>query len=163
MIVTTALGSGSRPRIFDWGYPCVDDPISDFLGDGTLPPTRVTICDGDVIDPYVQNAPTPAGEIDADDREGVAAGIVDQLTYNAEYSAWDGLSTLAIGCDFGGSVTYEPTDVDTDVVLEACEFTDGYPIDGSGSIDVDGIVTAELTTPDDELTVVDDGETTTVD
>ena len=38
--------------IFDWGYTCVDDLIAGYLGEGTPPATRITICDGDIIDPY---------------------------------------------------------------------------------------------------------------
>ena len=47
------------------------------------------------------------------------------------------------------------------MVLDACEFTDGYPIDATGSIDADGVLTLDLTTPEGELTISDDGGTTT--
>jgi hypothetical protein len=30
----------------------VDDLVTDFVADGTPPPTEVTVCAGDVSDPY---------------------------------------------------------------------------------------------------------------
>jgi hypothetical protein len=148
--------------IFDWGYTCVDDLISNYLGSGTLPPTKVTICDGDVIDPYVAIAPADAGEVEASEPVDVAASVADQLSYNVEYWLWAGDDTLEFGCDFGGTATYEPTDEGVDVALDECEFTDGYPVSASGGYDIDGILTLDMQSPEGELTMVDDGETTTV-
>jgi pimeloyl-ACP methyl ester carboxylesterase len=124
---------GGPHVIFDWGYSCVDDLISNYLGSGALPPTRVTICDGDVIDPYVSTEP-------GDD---VAAFITDQLAYNVEYWLWPGDDTLEFGCDLGGTAVYTPTDEGVDVVLDRCRFADDAPVSGTGTIDAEGVVAFE--------------------
>ncbi len=121
---------GGPHVIFDWGYSCVDDLISNYLGSGILPPTRVTVCDGDVIEPYVSTEP-------GDD---VAAWISDQITTNVEYWLWLWDDTLEFGCDLGGTAVYTPTDDGADVVLDGCEFAEGVPVSGSGTIDADGVV-----------------------
>ena len=94
---------GGPHVIFDWGYTCVDDLISNYLGSGTLPPTKVTICDGDIIDPYVAAAPAETADVEAAEPVDVAASVADQLSYNVEYWSWPGDETLEFGCDFGGS------------------------------------------------------------
>ncbi len=154
---------GGPHVIFDWGYTCVDDLVSNYLGSGTLPPTKVTICDGDIIDPYVATAPAEAADVEAADPVDVAASVADQLSYNVEYWSWSGDETLEFGCDFGGTATYQPTDAGVDVTLEECEFTDGYPVSATGAYDVDGILSLDMQSPEGELQVVDDGESTGVD
>ena len=119
--------------IFDWGYTCVDDLIAGYLGEGTPPPTRITICDGDIIDPY---APLPADspdEIAALDGDplGAMSSVETELFNNVEYTLWPGDEPLEFGCDFGGTLRYELTDVGTDVALDACELSDGYPVTGT--------------------------------
>ena len=38
------LLEGGPHVIFDWGYACVDDLVSDAIATGEPPATRVTIC-----------------------------------------------------------------------------------------------------------------------
>lgn len=123
---------GGPHVIFDWGYSCVDELVADFVGLGTEPPTRVTICDGDVIDPYVASAPATPTD------------IADQLLSHVEYTNWAGEEPLAFGCDFGGTARFEVVDDSTEVTLDDCEFTDEYPIDATGVIDADGLLTIEI-------------------
>ena len=56
---------GGPHVIFDWGYPCVDDLVANFLGDGTVPETRVTICDAFPFEEYVPIAPDTPDELAA--------------------------------------------------------------------------------------------------
>ncbi len=125
--------------IFGWGYSCVDDLISSFLGSAEEPATKVTVCDGDIADEYVANAPEESGEyVDRADAEAI---IADQVLNEAEYWAWDGGDELTVGCDFGGTLRYSPAD-DGGVDLEftACQFTDKFPLSGDGTIGGDGAV-----------------------
>jgi hypothetical protein len=124
--------------IFDWGVECVDNVVSDFLATGQRPPTRITLCDGEVADPYVANAPDEASEYDG--RKEALAISADQIANNAEYAVWDAVDDLIIGCDWGGTITLSPGYVDTDLLLDDCEFTDHFPLSGTGRIDADGVV-----------------------
>jgi pimeloyl-ACP methyl ester carboxylesterase len=152
---------GGPHVIFDWGYMCVDELVSTFIATGEPPPTRVTICDGEVADTYAPIAPVEAD--DYDDAIETMAIIEAQLFASTSYTYWDGVEPLAEGCDFGGSVEYVPTDVGTDVTLDACEFTDGYAVSGSGSSDSEtGAVHLEVEVPDGELSYENDGASVTV-
>jgi hypothetical protein len=153
---------GGPHVIFDWGYACVDDLIAAFVGSGTLPELRVTICDGDVISPYVATAPADASDVEEAPPLVVAINVAEQLTNNVEYWLWLFDDTLEFGCDFGGSATYTLNDDGTTgLVLDACEFTDGYAIDGGGAFDADGVLLFDMTTSEGKLTVVYDGVSTT--
>jgi pimeloyl-ACP methyl ester carboxylesterase len=151
--------------IFDWGYTCVDDLIAGYLGEGTPPPTRITICDGDIIDPY---APLPADspdEIAALDRDplGAMSSVETELFNNVEYALWPGDEPLEFGCDFGGAVRYELTDAGTDIALDACELSAGYPVSGTVTTDDEaGTLLMTAATPSGDVEYSNDGTTVAV-
>jgi pimeloyl-ACP methyl ester carboxylesterase len=150
--------------IFDWGYPCVDDLIAGFVGSGTRPDTKVTICDGDILDPYVPIAPDTDDEVEAlvDDPIGTLRGIEQQLLNQVDYIAWDGEDELAVGCDFGGAARYETGEIGTEITLDECEFTDGVATSGTVSTDDEtGTVTMDVDTEWGSVTFTDDGEQAT--
>lgn len=147
--------------IFDWGYPCVDEPASRFIANGEPPEVRVTICDGEIADPYV--AVPPADAEAYDDPIDTAMTIAQNVVAGVGYTYWDAADALAEGCDFGGTAEYTSTDVGTDIALDACELTDGYAATGALSIDDEaGTVTFDVTTPDGQLSYVNDGVTVVV-
>ncbi len=75
------------------------------------------------------------------------------MTASSDYTYWDGADVLALGCDHGGAVVYEPTATGADVTLSACELTDGAAISGTATIDfTTGVVTLDLTLPDGTTT-----------
>jgi pimeloyl-ACP methyl ester carboxylesterase len=123
--------------IFDWGYACVDDLVSNHLASGERPPTRITICDGDIIDPYVAIAPDTPVEVEALEADPDAAAVVieEQVLNHVEYFLWYGDGTLEYGCDFGGTAVYEPGDARTTITLDACEWADGWPTSGVAELD----------------------------
>jgi hypothetical protein len=121
----------------------------------------VTICEGEVADPYVPVAPDDASGYD--DAVAAASIVAEQLTASSDYASWDGTEPLAVGCDHGGAVAYVPTDVGSDIELTGCELTDGVPVTGTGVLDdVEGTVHLELALPDGVLRYDDDGSTVTV-
>jgi pimeloyl-ACP methyl ester carboxylesterase len=125
---------GGPHVIFAWGESCPDDIISAYLAEGTLPPVRITTCAGTVATDYVPvPEPAAAGYRDALD----LAGTTDDQIFNTDdyTNRYDGDAPLAIGCDFGGSLTYAPTSVGTAVTLKACAFTPGVPLTGTGRAD----------------------------
>ncbi len=147
---------GGPHVIFGWGFPCVDELVGEAIATGELPSVRVTICDGEVVDPYIPIAPDDASGYD--DPLAAAVSVADQLTANSEYAYWDGVDVLAIGCDHGGSLEYVPSDVGSDIELTACELTDGVPVTGTGTFDdVEGTVHLDLVLPDGELSYDSDG------
>ena len=157
---------GGPHVIFDWGYACVDDLIADYLGDGTPPATRITICDGDIIDPYVpargRHRRTRWPQLD-DDPIGAISSIESSSFNHIEYYLWTGDEPLVFGCDFGGAARYELTDAGTDITLDACELSDGYPVTGTvASDDASGKVLITVDTPSGSVASVDDGATISV-
>ncbi len=124
---------GGAHVIYGWGEPCPDDLMADWLVRRTLPATRVTTCRWQAVDPYVPVPPVAAsGYVDALD----LMRTTDDQIFNAyEYiNVYDG-ERLTVGCDFGGTITYAPTDVGTRVILEACEFTRNVALTGRGATD----------------------------
>jgi pimeloyl-ACP methyl ester carboxylesterase len=141
---------GGPHIIYGWGEACPDTEIAAYLTDDELPPSRITTCDGSVTTTYV---PTAAGSAtDYDDALELMQSLDDQLLNTDDYLSWDGVEDLAVGCDFGGSLTYAATDVGTDVTLTACEFTDGMPLTGSASADDEvGTFELDMTSGGDDL------------
>jgi pimeloyl-ACP methyl ester carboxylesterase len=127
---------GGPHVIFAWGEPCPDDLIAAWLADGTPPPTRVTVCDGEVAYPYVPIAAPAAG--DYEDALELMATMDGVILNTNDYWARVGDETYPMGCDFGGTLTYEPTDTGMDLVLDGCAFTPHLPLTGSGEIDDEG-------------------------
>ncbi|MGE3590290.1 MAG: alpha/beta fold hydrolase [Ilumatobacteraceae bacterium] len=132
--------------IFDWGYTCVDDLVSAFISEGTPPPKVVTVCDGDVADPYVRTAPERKHAYRS--RREALAITADVISNSSAYYSWDGVDAQTVGCDWGGTMTMAPTDTGTALSFKRCEFTDHFPLSGKGTIDEDGIVhLGRVTTP----------------
>lgn len=149
---------GGPHVIFAWGDPCPDDIITAYFADGTLPDTRITTCPGAVADPYVPVAATRAsGYRNALD---LMASTDDQIFNTDDYlSRYDGEEPLAVGCDFGGTLTYAPTDTGTKVTLQSCEFTPELPLTGTGSSDdEEGTFRLDAKSSADSLRYRRDGE-----
>lgn len=124
---------GGPHIIFGWGEDCPDVVIGDYLVEGTLPGARVVTCDGAVADEFVATAAS-----DVDDY-GTAlelmSSVDDQIFHSNDYQYRFDDEVLTVGCDFGGTITYTPSDLGTDVALEACAFTPGAALSGSGTAD----------------------------
>lgn len=141
---------GGPHVIFGWGESCPDDLIAAFLVEDSRPASRITTCDGSIATGYVSN---PALTADGyDDALSLAWSIDDQLFSTEAYRSRLGGEALAVGCDFGGVITYTPTDVGTDMALDACQFTDGLALSGRASADDEaGTFGFELTSGADRL------------
>ena len=114
---------------------CPDDLVTAFLEDGTRPSCRRTVCPGDVADDYVPIPPLISTEYPSTKAALVSADA--EITTSADYQAWDGEQPLSTGCRFGGSITYTPTDRGCDLKLEACSWSRGLGLTGTGVIDDD--------------------------
>ena len=141
---------GGPHVIYAWGQSCPDDIVTRYLVDRTLPTTRVTTCIWSVADPYVANAPTAASGY----RNALAMmhSLDDQIFNTDDYYSRFDADPLAIGCDFGGTLTYTPGDAGTSVKLDRCAFTPGLPVTGTGATDDDaGTFVLDATSGGDRL------------
>ena len=135
---------------FGWGEACPDEILGDYLVDGKRPSSRITTCAGVIADDYIAVGRDAAA--DYDDALDLMASMDDQITYTNDYQYMLDADPLAVGCDFGGSITYTPVDTGTDLTLDACEFTDGLPMTGTGAFDDNsGDMTLDVTIPDGTL------------
>ena len=127
---------GGPHVIFGRGLDCPDVAVTDYLAKGTLPSTRITVCDGAVADPYVAN-PKPAAK---DYRTALQfmSAMDDQINNTDDYNYRFDTDPIALGCDAGGSLTYRPASAGTAISLLRCAFTKGLAMTGSGLINDDG-------------------------
>ena len=128
--------TGGPHVIFGRGLSCPDDAVTAFLVHGTLPATRINVCDGAVADPYVGD-PLPAAR-DYTSARRFATSVEDTLLNTDDYNYRFGSDPLALGCDFGGTLTYRAVSVGTRADLRACAFTPGLAMTGSATLGDDG-------------------------
>jgi pimeloyl-ACP methyl ester carboxylesterase len=126
---------GGPHVIFGRGEACPDDLVTAFLEDGTLPTSRRTVCPGDVADDYVPIPPLISTEYPS--TKAALKSADDEIITSADYQAWDGEQPLATGCRFGGSIVYTPTEAGSDLTLDACSWSRGLGLTGTGFIDDD--------------------------
>ena len=126
---------GGPHVIFGWGNTCVDDLVTAYLVEDTLPSQRETSCDGVVIDPYVPLPPKEATGF-ADPLEGMAS-FDTEIQYIPEYYYWDGETPSGIGCTFGGTVAFEPSEAGEAFTITNCALTYGFVVSGTGEYNYD--------------------------
>ncbi len=140
---------GGPHVIYAWGQACPDDLMTAWLVDRTPPSTRVTTCAWDLADPYARIAPTAGSAYK--DALALATSIDDQIFHSYEYINYDS-EEVAGGCDRGGTIAIEPTEVGVEIRLRACEFTPDLPVTGKGETDDEaGTFELDLTSGDDKL------------
>ena len=148
---------GGPHVIFGWGETCPDEVIGDYLGSGTLPSVRVLTCEGAVSDDFVPTAARQVG--DYEDGLDFATSLDDQIFYSNDYQYRYEDEALTMGCDFGGTVMYTPSDAGTDVQLSSCAFTPGAAVTGTGASDDEaGTFVLDVTGEGDRLHYERDAE-----
>ncbi len=130
-LVTT---QGGAHVIYGRGDACPDDLVTDFLVSEALP-DRETACEGVVADAYVPIAPRSAADF-ASPIEALASAD-DEINYLPEYYYWDGETPTAIGCPFGGRLSFEAIDAGEAFTLDQCAFSQGFTMTGAGSYNYD--------------------------
>lgn len=131
----TIVTPGGPHIIFGRGASCPDDAVTALLVSGTLPDAPRTVCPGDIADDYVRLPP-----LDASAYGGTRAALraVDRETVTSvDYWYWDAEEPLAVGCRFGGTIRYTPTEDGSRLRLEGCAWSAGLALTGSGRIDDD--------------------------
>lgn len=131
-LITT---EGGAHVIFGRGDPCPDEIVTAFLVDEKKPDERQTTCEGVVYASYVPLAPVEASDF-ADPLEAMIS-FDDELYYLPEYYYWDYETPTSVGCPYGGTLQFEATDVGDSISMEACAFSKGFILTGSGGNDYD--------------------------
>jgi len=142
----TEPGTGAQTCIVcdQCAKACPDDLITAYLLEDALPAERTVECDFLGADPYV---PIPAADADDYDSALDALSAVDDEINNAsDWWYWDGIEPLTFGCLAGGTIAYQATEVDYEVSLDDCAFSDGLSLTGDGVIHGDGSFTLEVET-----------------
>lgn len=125
--------AGGPHVIFGWGNTCVDDLVTAFLVRAALPDQLETTCEGIVIDPYL---PLPPSDVSgfADVLDALIS-VDDEIYYLPEYYYWDLVTPTGVGCPFGGTLNFEPSEVGEQFTFVDCAFAGGFILTGSGAVD----------------------------
>jgi pimeloyl-ACP methyl ester carboxylesterase len=126
------IEQGGPHVIFGWGNECVDSLVTDFLVDDILP-ARETSCPGVVTNEYLPLAPADASAF-ADPLEALAS-VDDEVYYLPEYYYWDLETETAVGCPYGGTLTFGPAAIGEVWELDGCAFARGFVMTGSALYD----------------------------
>jgi pimeloyl-ACP methyl ester carboxylesterase len=124
---------GGPHVIWGGGFACPDKLVFGLMLDGRKPEASEQLCRQSFLDTYVGLALTAPA-----DPFALAHAIETELVQSPEISNWDGETELAVGCDFGGSVTVTASETATEYAFKGCAWWQGVKIGGSGSkIEVD--------------------------
>lgn len=127
-LITT---DGGAHITFGRGNPCPDEIVTAFLVTGKMPESRQTRCEGVIADAYVPLAPSNADAF-ADPLAALASAD-DEIHYLPEYWDWDGTTSTAVGCPYGGTLSFAPTDDGAQFALTGCAFSSGFVMTGTGA------------------------------
>jgi pimeloyl-ACP methyl ester carboxylesterase len=114
------------------GEDCPDDQVTAYLLSGELPAERYQECPFGGVDPYVPIPAADAGDY-ASTLDALSA-VDDEISNNPDWWYWSGEGSLAFGCLYGGSITYTARDLEYDLDLDACAFSEGLALTGTGVI-----------------------------
>jgi pimeloyl-ACP methyl ester carboxylesterase len=126
---------GGPHVLFGRGETCPDVAITAWMVDGVLPISHEYICPGSVIGDYLPlNPPTFAEYLSPLD---AIQAVDEEIQLLPEYIGWDIEGDLPVGCPYGGSVTFSPTDDGETFTLDDCAMIDGFALNGTATYDYD--------------------------
>ncbi|MBI5944908.1 MAG: alpha/beta fold hydrolase [Chloroflexi bacterium] len=126
---------GGPHIIYGRGVACIDDLVTNFLVNDEMPASRETTCEGSVTNDFVPLAPLEAAHFA--DLLDAFVSVDNEIYYLPEYYYWDLETPTSVGCPFGGELSFEATDSGDSIQLDACSFTKGFSLTGSGSTNYD--------------------------
>jgi hypothetical protein len=101
--------------------------------EGERPSQRELTCEGEIASAYVPLAPADASDF-ADPLEAMESAD-NEIYYLPEYYYWDLTTPTTVGCPYGGTLAFEPSDIGEALTLTDCAFSDGFVMTGSGTYD----------------------------
>jgi len=134
---TMIIETGGPHVIFNWGESsaCPDAVVNAFLENAELPDQREITCQGIVAREFVPLAPLSAASF-TDPLESLDS-VDTEIYYLPEYYYWDMETPTAVGCPYGGMLSFEPSDVGEAFKLTACAFSQGFIMTGTGEYNYD--------------------------
>ena len=129
--------TGGPHVIFGRGNVCPDALVTDFLVNDVVPALPETVCDGFVMDDYVQISPRLAGAFKTP--QNALSSVETEIYYLPEYFYWDGFTPAAVGCTYGGTLGIDSNFAGTRSLftLNKCAFTTNFIMTGTGSYNAD--------------------------
>jgi pimeloyl-ACP methyl ester carboxylesterase len=119
---------GGPHVIWGRGSACPDKIVFGLMLDGRKPEKRELICKQDFVDPYV-----PLGSAaKADVPLSLGRAVETEIVQSPALAGWDGLDTIEIGCDFGGSMTANSAETGTEYAFKDCAWWPGLKVSGDG-------------------------------
>jgi hypothetical protein len=61
--------------------------------------------------------------------------VDDELYFLPEYIYWDLETPTEVGCPFGGSLSFEPSEAGESLAFDDCAFSEGFVMNGGGIYD----------------------------
>jgi hypothetical protein len=122
---------GGPHIIYGRGESCPDDLVTAILVNAKFPAAHVTACPGNVADDYTEVPDKPSSMFSP---LALLSAYDAELTHGVDFWYWDEEKQLSLGCAFGGTVSYTPTDVGSRLRLDRCSFVDGAAASGTGTI-----------------------------
>ena len=126
---------GGPHVIFGRGVACIDDVVTAFLVDGTLPSQKRIACEGAVTDDYVP-LPKARAQDFADVLEALRSAETE-INYLPEYYYWDGAVNTSVGCPHGDTLSFEAGKKNTRFGLSGCAFSKGFRMNGTATYNAD--------------------------
>ncbi len=121
---------GGPHVIWGRGLSCPDEIVYSLLFDGILPEAKEQLCRQDFIgayEPLTLTDPVLAGA-----PMQVAQALQTELEQSPEVYNWDGSETLALGCDYGGTLDVSAAEEGTAYSFAKCAWWPGLVLDGTG-------------------------------
>ncbi|HEY7689776.1 MAG TPA: alpha/beta fold hydrolase [Dongiaceae bacterium] len=122
---------GGDHVIWGRGFTCPDEIVFSLLFDGTEPEAREQICEENFIGEYT---PLTLTEPDAAAEPfAVSRAVQAEIEQSPEIYGWDGSEPLAVGCDFGGTITVSAGEAGTEYAFSNCAWWPNIVLDGTGT------------------------------
>jgi pimeloyl-ACP methyl ester carboxylesterase len=122
---------GGDHVIWGRGFTCPDEIAFNLLFDGTEPEAREQICEENFIGEYTRLTLTEQDA--AAEPFAVGRAVQAEIEQSPEIYGWDGGEPLAVGCDFGGTVTVSAGEAGTEYAFSKCAWWPNIVLDGTGT------------------------------
>ncbi|MCZ2127716.1 MAG: alpha/beta hydrolase [Anaerolineales bacterium] len=143
---------GGVHSIFGYGNACPDQYVTDLLVDGKVPDQREIKCTDwkrTIFSRYSPNLPTSVKDF-SDPLEMMEA-LDEAIFYLPEIYSSSWAEDESVGCDYGGTIVFGPSDVGETYAYNKCELVKGIALSGAGSLDYDeGILTMTVSISGDK-------------
>jgi pimeloyl-ACP methyl ester carboxylesterase len=123
---------GGPHVIWGRGAACPDKIVFGLMLDGRKPEKREQVCKQDFVDAYVPLSSAAS----AGDPLSLGRAVETELAQSPALADWDGLDTIAVGCDYGGTLTANSAESGTEYAFKDCAWWPGLKISGDG-VDID--------------------------